>query len=514
MKRGKVIYDTMCTMCHQAGGAGVPPVFPPLAKSDWLMEDRVRAVHVLAQGLTGEITVNGAIYDGKMPAQMLDNGQAADVLTYITNSWGNQAEPFTPEEVAAARLKSKFPTYEKLVKASSYQPLPEPPSGWKVEEVARLNEEFPTRMAGPAADGSIYVLMKNGSVHRLSGNVLTPWLAGLSYVSDDLEFVGALGIVVDKNQHLWITSNNRITGSDGMYYNDVNIWRSKGSVGTDAPEMGSWFNVHIPYGVGSFNHGVSHIAFGPDGALYISSGSRTDSGEEGKIPEIAKVGETDLTACIWRFDAGFSDEKTDALPHITARGIRNPYGFAWDDAGNLLAAANGPDADAAEEMDMIEDGKHYGFPYQYADHPASRKFYEHTPLPPEGVEFTHAVKNIGPDGGKGFATLTPHSCPGGMVWCGENYPEPLKNRFLVTRFGNLIHLPEDTGFDVLTVKPSKTADGSWQAEVHMVMEGMGRPIDVLKREDGSILILEHTRTTDLKSGLGMLPGRVLSLSQE
>lgn len=98
-----------------------------------------------------------------------------------------------------------------------------------------------------------------------------------------------------------------------------------------------------------------------------------------------------------------------------------------------------------------------------------------------------------------------------MIWCGENFPEPFTNRFLVSRFGNLIRLPEDTGFDLLTVKPSRTGDGGWQAEVHTVMKGMGRPLDVLARGDGSILILEYTRTTDLKSGLGMLPGRVLAL---
>jgi len=44
------------------------------------------------------------------------------------------------------------------------------------------------------------------------------------------------------------------------------------------------------------------------------------------------------------------------------------------------------------------------------------------------------------------------------------------------------------------------------------MERMGRPLDVRARGDGSILILEYSRATDFKSGLGMLPGRVLALS--
>jgi len=511
MERGKTIYDTTCVMCHQAGGVGIPPTFPPLAESDWLMADRVRAIRVLAEGLEGDIVVNGIRYEGRMPAQMLDDAQLADVMTYITNSWGNEAEPFGTEEVKAARLQSRFPTYEKLVAASSYQGLPEPPPGWKVEEVTRLTE-FATRLAGPDADGNLYVLMQGGSLHRLTGNVLSPWLNSAAYLGPYSRFRAAAGVTIDAENRLWITTNNRITGSDGMFYNDVDIWRSKSPIGTGAPEMISWYNVQIPYGVGPFNHGVTNIAFGPDGKLYVSSGSRTDSGEAGGIPEIAKTGETDLTACIWRFDGNFTEEKSAGPPHVLARGLRNPHGFAWDEAGNLLAAVNGPDAHLAEELDIVEEGKHYGFPHQYADHSPTEHFYDHTPPAPAGLEFTPPMENIGPDGGQGFATFTPHSSPGGIMWCGEDYPEPLKNRFLVTRFGNLLNVPKDAGFDLLAVNPSKSADGRWQAEVHTVMERMARPLDVRARGDGSILILEYTRATDFKSGLGLLPGRVLVLS--
>ena len=513
MKRGAELYAAHCAMCHQVAGGGVPPAFPPLAGSDWLMSDRKRAVRVLAEGLSEKITVNGQVYDGIMPAQMLNDRQAADVLTFITNSWGNKADPFTPEEVATARLGTRFPIYEHLVAATSYRPLPPAPTGWEITEIAKLSA-YPTRFAGHTGDdGNTYLLMQKGDVLRLKGNALLPWLDSRSYLPDDPDIISTMGATLGPSDHLWITSNLRITGPDGMLRNRVDIWRSAAPVSPDvSPEMISWFQVEMPYGVGPFNHGVSHLDFGPDGKLYVSSGSRTDSGEEGKIDNIAKVGETPLTACIWRFDRDFESAKTSAQPHIFARGLRNPYGFAWDPEGNLFTAANGPDADLAEELDVVTEGFHYGFPYQFADHPASERFYDHTPSAPPGLEFTHPVKNLGPDGGKGFSTFTPHSCPGGIIWCGESFLEPLKNRLLATRFGNYIDCPEDTGFDVLTLRPEKSENGAWQTETHAVLTGLGRPLDVIALPDNSILILEYSRVTDQKSKLAELPGRITRLS--
>src|SRR5205823_3886870 len=98
-------------------------------------------------------------------------------------------------------------------------------------------------------------------------------------------------------------------------------------------------------------------------------------------------------------------------------GIRNAYGFAWDGQGNLFTFSNGPDYNAPEEMDFIEQGRHYGFPFQFADWPARPGFpYAHTPAAPVGLEFTYPVVNLGPDGGgsaAGLCTFDPHSSPGG-----------------------------------------------------------------------------------------------------
>ena len=67
-------------------------MFPPLAKSDYLNADKVRAIGAVLNGLSGPVTVNGAAYDSVMPPMsQLNDDEVANILTYILNSWGNSA---------------------------------------------------------------------------------------------------------------------------------------------------------------------------------------------------------------------------------------------------------------------------------------------------------------------------------------------------------------------------------------------------------------------------------------
>ncbi len=86
---GKSLYQKTCFACHQANGEGIPNAFPPLAKSDYLNADVKRAIGVVVNGKTGEITVNGKKYNSVMTKQTLTDDEIADVLTYVYNSWGN-----------------------------------------------------------------------------------------------------------------------------------------------------------------------------------------------------------------------------------------------------------------------------------------------------------------------------------------------------------------------------------------------------------------------------------------
>ena len=105
LARGKTVYNSQCVICHQEKGDGVKDVYPPLAKSDYLMADKARSIEIVVNGASGEITVNGAKYDGEMLSVDLRDEQVSDVLNYVRNSWGNKGDAVKPEEIAPLRKK-------------------------------------------------------------------------------------------------------------------------------------------------------------------------------------------------------------------------------------------------------------------------------------------------------------------------------------------------------------------------------------------------------------------------
>jgi len=101
---GEALFAGTCSVCHQANGAGLPGVFPPLAKSDYLNADPKRAMDVVLRGLTGKLKVNGADYDSVMPPMnQLNDDEVANILTYVLNSWGNVGGQISTEDVKKHR---------------------------------------------------------------------------------------------------------------------------------------------------------------------------------------------------------------------------------------------------------------------------------------------------------------------------------------------------------------------------------------------------------------------------
>ena len=515
-ERGLAAFQLNCIACHQPTGEGIRGIFPPLARSDYLMADKERSIRIALQGTSGPITVNGVEYQGVMPQLPgLDDEKVADILTYVRSAWGNNGGAVTTAEVAAARAAIAA---AELKQNDPFEPLPKPPAGFKIREVVRLPVQS-TRMATMPGVNWILVLQKGGDLYRLepaTGN-LARVLVAKDYVDLSAGTIaeGALGMTIDSKKRLYIVINQHVA-EQPWHVNRVVIFRSAPLDDTGVPtNFRPWLRTSYPWGNSYFNHGVSKIAEGPDGMMYVSSGARTDGGEvdggpAGKAPIYWKGGETDYTAAIWQINPNLATPNLD----VFARGIRNAFTFAWNDKGEFFTATNGPDADMPEELDFVEKGKHYGFPYQFGDFPATEKPYPYTPAAPPGLTFIHAIRNYGPAAGgsvdKPMGTFDPHSSPTGLTFCGPDWPEAFRGKFLMGRFGNMIKNP-DFGFDMVTIDLKRNAAGTYEAHVETFMTPLARPIDTLKIGQ-KFYVMEYARTINTTARRPQSPGRVLELS--
>jgi glucose/arabinose dehydrogenase/mono/diheme cytochrome c family protein len=107
LKEGKSVYDMYCLACHMPNGLGAPGMNPPLVGTDWVVGDKTRLIKVVLNGLSDPIEINGEKYQNVMaPHSFLTDKQIADVLTFIRQTWGNQADPVTQEEVKKVRSQN------------------------------------------------------------------------------------------------------------------------------------------------------------------------------------------------------------------------------------------------------------------------------------------------------------------------------------------------------------------------------------------------------------------------
>lgn len=103
IERGKEVYVAYCISCHMEQGEGIEEVYPPVAKSDYMMADKKRSIQQVLYGVNGEITVKGKKYNMEMTGFDIPDQEVSDVLNYIRNSFGNKGVAVTPEEVKGAR---------------------------------------------------------------------------------------------------------------------------------------------------------------------------------------------------------------------------------------------------------------------------------------------------------------------------------------------------------------------------------------------------------------------------
>jgi mono/diheme cytochrome c family protein len=89
--QGKQLYFMHCSNCHQKNGQGLGRVYPPIDTSDYIDKNMEAVVCLIRNGKTGELVVNGKIYNQAMPPfPALSDLEIAQIATYIYNSWNRK----------------------------------------------------------------------------------------------------------------------------------------------------------------------------------------------------------------------------------------------------------------------------------------------------------------------------------------------------------------------------------------------------------------------------------------
>lgn len=104
---GKKIYDEKCVVCHQADAKGMTGAFPPLANSDYLLEDPIRGIEQTLNGSHEEMVVNGETYNAPMVPQVDTKEEALAVINYVLKYFNDSDVKLTMEDIKDVEIKSR-----------------------------------------------------------------------------------------------------------------------------------------------------------------------------------------------------------------------------------------------------------------------------------------------------------------------------------------------------------------------------------------------------------------------
>ena len=80
VSRGQSVYEVNCVACHQTNGQGISGIFPALAGSDIVLNNKDKNIEILMEGVQGA-AMNSFSY--------LSEVEIASVITYTRQTWGN-----------------------------------------------------------------------------------------------------------------------------------------------------------------------------------------------------------------------------------------------------------------------------------------------------------------------------------------------------------------------------------------------------------------------------------------
>jgi putative heme-binding domain-containing protein len=177
-KLGAEVYqrESHCATCHLTHGKGNGIVYPSLVRSPWVNGDEERLVKMALHGLWGKITVHGKSYDparGVPPMtafrDLLSDEELAAVLTFVRNTWGNEASTVSAETVKRVRAETSgrtvFWTPDELL---AEHPLEEElmTQGVDADAAGFSNKELEDELLAISASELAKVARKQGDAER------------------------------------------------------------------------------------------------------------------------------------------------------------------------------------------------------------------------------------------------------------------------------------------------------------------------------------------------------------
>ena len=103
---GRRVYQEACAHCHGAEGEGWREKNgPTLRNTEWVLGDAERLIRITLGGLYLRIFLKNGTHYGSMGGlkNQYTDQEVADLLTYVRQSWGNNAGPVDPAKVAKLR---------------------------------------------------------------------------------------------------------------------------------------------------------------------------------------------------------------------------------------------------------------------------------------------------------------------------------------------------------------------------------------------------------------------------
>jgi len=237
-----------------------------------------------------------------------------------------------------------------LTSPSDPIPLPLPTSNSESASVSILAENLDKPRAIAISGDRIFVTEKDGLIRVIQDNSLLESPLAV-FRSVNVFDGGLLGIALHPN-----FLNNHYIYVFLTYEEDGNLWNKILRITESENKLQDAETVFDKIPGSRFTNG-GFLKFGPDGKLYVGTGTISDSSH---LPQDLDS----LSGKILRLndDGTIPDDNPFSDSPVYSLGHRNPQGMTWDDDGNMFLAEFGPEKN--DEINLIQAGKNYGWPEQ------------------------------------------------------------------------------------------------------------------------------------------------------